>query len=462
VKHDLSDLEETMRWCLENDDVCAQIAQNAIAFFNSHFTKEYVFSYMSDVMNGISEMQQPMTLGTDLKGLKERIAKRKADGKDATKLEEAYDAADREMSSRYAMLKPLIDKTNFKAKTYTQKEDTNLATMAIVIPFRDSGDQNRTEQLNAWLAKPQHRGLNVLVVEQTADGQKFNRGALLNAGYDFLTQHAPAIQSFVMHDVDIVFPEDFIRRYYGTDSKSVVHLGSSVKGKTYNTFLGRVIRFSKQAYKETNGFPNNFYGWGGEDDALVGRLGDTMVYRPTEVDVGEEMATTNDIKEGHLTANKELFKIENLVMDSRQWKINGANSVQYQVLSHEQLGSANFRKITVSLVPRTETIEMVYDATGGADDDLMEVATSIYLQEGGEKVIEVNLDQPKFDEVEPEPPVEPSETVESTPEQSVGGTVMVKVDEIPVFNPEMKTLTNTETLNNETSTIKVVNFDVKN
>ena len=459
VKHDLSNLEETMRWCLENDEVCAQIAQNAASFFNSHFTKEYVYSYMSDVMNGISEMQQPMTLGTDMKGLKERIAKRKADGKDATKLEEAYDAADREMSSRYAMLKPLINKTNFKAKTYTQKEETNLATMAIVIPFRDSGDQNRTEQLNAWLAKPQHRGLNVLVVEQTADGQKFNRGALLNAGYDFLTQHAPAIQSFVMHDVDIVFPEDFIRKYYGTDSKSVVHLGSSVKGKTYNTFLGRVIRFSKQAYKETNGFPNNFYGWGGEDDALVGRLGDTVVYRPTEVDVGEEMATTNDIKEGHLTANKELFKIENLVMDGHQWKINGANSVQYQVLSHEQLGSANFRKITVSLVPRTETIETVYDATGGTDDDLMEVATSIYLQEGGSDGVPEN--DPESDP-EPEPEPDPEPEPEETPAPPEQNGVVVKVDEMPVFNPEMKTLTNTESLNTETSNIKVINFDLKN
>jgi len=474
VKHDLSNLEETMRWCLEHDDVCAQIAQNSLAFFERYFTRNYVYSYMSDVLNGISELQQPLTLGTDLKALKARIAKRKVEGKDAARLQEAYDTADREMTSRYALLKPMISKTNFQTKTYTQKDDTNLGTSAIIIPFRDAGDQNRTEQLNAWLAKPQHRGLNVLVVEQTVDGQKFNRGALLNAGYDFLTQHTPAIQSFVMHDVDIVFPEEFVRRYYGTDAKGVVHLGSCVKGKMpYKTFLGRVIRFSKQAFKDVNGFPNNFYGWGGEDDALVVRLGDTVVYRPSELDAGEEMPTTNDIKEGHLTGNKELFKVENLVMDAHQWKMNGANSVQYDVVSHEKLGVPNFRKITVSLVPRTEAIETVYDATGGGDDSV--VVTQDHTKEGGgggqEEMTEIKLDDIKVDEpsVIEEIPLESIAAPDPTPapaplDASVAppleeSKVIIKVDDAPVFNPSMGDLTNTESLQtSESPTIKRVIF----
>lgn len=378
VKHDLSDLEETIRWCLEHDDICSQIAQNGIRFFEKYFTRAFVYSYMSDVLNGISETQSTLTFAADLKGLKTRIEKRTKEGKDATRLQDIYESTEKEMTTRYTILKPMLpSKSNFQVKTYTQKEDTNLATSAVIIPFRDTGDQNRTEQLTAWLAKPQHQGLNVLIVEQSADGQKFNRGALLNAGYDFLTEHSPAIQSFVMHDVDIVFPDEFVRRYYGTDSKSVVHMGSSVKGKLpYKTFLGRVIRFSKQSFKDANGFPNNFYGWGGEDDALVTRLGETVVFRPSETDVGEEMETTNDIKEGHLSGNKELFKIENLVMDSRQWKINGANSVLYEVVSHIQMGSPNVRKITISLVPKTENVEVVYDSvelTGGGDEKPVEV-----------------------------------------------------------------------------------------
>jgi DNA-directed RNA polymerase II subunit RPB2 len=485
VKHDLSNLEETMRWCLEHDDVCSRIAQNAVAFFDTYFTREYVHGYLSDVLNGISEMQQPLTLGADLKGLKSRIAKRKADGKDSTKLEEAYDAADKEMTSRYALMKPMLpSKNNFTVKSYTQRDDTNLGTTAVIIPFRDAGDQNRTAQLNAWLAKPQHRGLNVLVVEQTADGQKFNRGALLNAGYDFLTQNAPAIQSFVMHDVDIFFPEDFVRRYYGTDSKGVVHMGSSVKGKTYKTFLGRVIRFSKQAFKETNGFPNNFYGWGGEDDALVTRLGDTVVYRPSEVDVGEEMETTNDIKEGHLTANKELFKVENLVMDAYQWKMNGVNSIQYQVLSHEKLGSPNFRKITVSLLPKNESVEVVYDATGGDAEaepyDLMEAATSVFTHHGGDSAkSSPKLSDPvpsttdaaasTSDASKPEPVPnsdaqdQPAPESNNSSEPQTEGGAIIKIDETPSFHQSMGYLTNTDSLeHNNPSNVKVIQFDLKN
>ena len=464
VKHDLSDLEETMRWCLEHDDVCAQIAQNALAFFAKYFTREFVFSYMSDVMNGISERQHPLTL--NLAGLKLKLTEAKGKGKKVDHLQEEFDAADREMTARDNFIQRFLpSKSRFTVKEFTQKEETNLGSMAVIIPFRDAGDQNRTEQLQAWLAKPQHRGLNVLVVEQTADQQKFNRGALLNIGYDFLTQHAPAIQSFVMHDVDIVFPEEFIRRYYGTDAKGVVHLGSSVKGKMYKTFLGRVIRFSKQAFKEVNGFPNNFYGWGGEDDALVTRLGDTVVYRPKETDVGEEMETTNDIKAHHLTGNKESFKRENLVMDALQWKINGVNSVQYRVVGHEQMGAPNFRKITVSLEPLDRELTTVYAASGGGEDevDLMEAATTVFLQHGGEEVDppkELPKDLPKELPKESEIAVSTIEPENPTPQE--GGEVSIKVDEMPVFNPDMGQLTNTDSLQADTSTVKVIQFTTKN
>ena len=49
--------------------------------------------------------------------------------------------------------------------------------------------------------------------------KKFNRGALLNIGYDFCIEHLPEITTYVMHDVDILMTPDVIHKYYTDDGK---------------------------------------------------------------------------------------------------------------------------------------------------------------------------------------------------------------------------------------------------
>ena len=39
----------------------------------------------------------------------------------------------------------------------------------------------------------------------------------------------------------------------------------------YKTLFGGVEGFSVEHYREVNGFPNRFWGWGGEDDDLYAR-----------------------------------------------------------------------------------------------------------------------------------------------------------------------------------------------
>ena len=55
-----------------------------------------------------------------------------------------------------------------------------------------------------------------------------------------------------------------------------IHLAA--KGTRYydpksnkKNFLGGCISFTKKSFDECNGYPNNFWGWGGEDDALLYR-----------------------------------------------------------------------------------------------------------------------------------------------------------------------------------------------
>ena len=159
----------------------------------------------------------------------------------------------------------------------------------------------------------------------------------------------------MVHDVDILMPEDIVDRYYGDDGKDLVHLGRLIQDDKYTAgkkdyFLGRVLRISKTKFKQMNGFPNTFYGWGGEDDALVHRIGSTEVYRPDEPKTGIEMKTRNDILPNKIKDRMEGNKIEQLILDDIQWKIDGVNSLQYVIENNIAINS-HVRKITVQLNP---------------------------------------------------------------------------------------------------------------
>lgn len=51
IKHDLSDLLSTIEWCIDNDDVCANIAMNAKRFAVTRLCRTSLLNYMSDKIN---------------------------------------------------------------------------------------------------------------------------------------------------------------------------------------------------------------------------------------------------------------------------------------------------------------------------------------------------------------------------------------------------------------------------
>ncbi len=315
------DVPKVIDWCLEHDDICHQISKNAMVFYEKHFTTEFVYDYMADLCNSISSILQPQKNVYDMD-----------DGK---------------------LIKSLKPHHNLNIKTYKERDPIPTETSVIIVPFRDSGDQDRTAQLDKFITH--YKNMDILIVEQSADGNKFNRGMLLNVGYDYITRELPGVTAFVVHDVDILLDEDIVNRYYGDDGKDIVHLGRLIKEDKYgftskDHFLGRALRISKSKYKQMNGFPNTFYGWGGEDDALVNRIGSTVVYRPNEPKTGIEMETKNDIFKNKTSDRIELNKLEQLILDDIQWKIDGVNSLQYAIEGNVALNS-RVRKITVQLNP---------------------------------------------------------------------------------------------------------------
>lgn len=347
-------LPAVLSWCVEHDDVCKKIMENGMKFYEKYFNKNFIYDYVADLCNSISGLLH--------------------DQKDL-------------YSDKIKALRP---KKQMSVEKFTNGP-TSTNTSVIIVPFRDSGDQNRTEQLGKFIQH--YKDMNVLVVEQSNDGKLFNRGALLNIGYDYVTKHLPQMSAFVMHDVDILMPESIIDCYYGDDDRDFVHMGLMVQSSKYGndaSFLGRVLRFSKHGFKKINGFPNTFYGWGGEDDALAYRIGSDIIYRPDEKALGTEMETVNDIFTDKSKERREKHKVELLIADSLQWEIDGVNSLQYSIIENKTLSEC-VRKITVQIAPTGQM--------GGAE-----------LPDVVPHVIEMMNDSPELEVVGGGHTLEPSDT----------------------------------------------------
>jgi len=54
IKYDLSDLEEKIIWCRNNDSKCKEIVENAKKLYDEYFSKDGIMKYCSNVLNNIS------------------------------------------------------------------------------------------------------------------------------------------------------------------------------------------------------------------------------------------------------------------------------------------------------------------------------------------------------------------------------------------------------------------------
>ncbi|KAM9399473.1 beta-1,4-galactosyltransferase 1-like [Salvelinus alpinus] len=155
---------------------------------------------------------------------------------------------------------------------YKPHDCVALQKVALIIPFR-----HRDEHLKFWLyylhpiLQRQQLDYGVYVINQDGDNT-FNRAKLMNIGYaEALKEYD--YDCFVFSDVDIIPMDD--RNPYKCFSQPR-HLSVSMDKfdfkLPYNQYFGGVSALSKEQFLKINGFPNNYWGWGGEDDDIFNRL----------------------------------------------------------------------------------------------------------------------------------------------------------------------------------------------
>ena len=215
-------------------------------------------------------------------------------------------------------------------------------TPTILVPFREQPEQKRGEQLQKFVShiNRYHPDWTVLIIEQSDDGQKFNRGALLNAG-----THLANSEYVIFHDVDLL-PLMKIVPYYTAFPEKPIHIGKAWTAKYDSpSFLGGVLSMSLEDIKKTNGFPNQFWGWGGEDDALRNRLKAKKleVYQPTLRGEGyKELAHVDSRTKQEW---KNMRKWEDLKEDTGK---SGFKNIKFEILAENPI-TENIKKITVQL-----------------------------------------------------------------------------------------------------------------
>jgi len=316
IRPDLEDVIPILEWCQQHDEVCQQIAENGKQFFEMYLSrKEFQFQYLRNVFELLTTdpHQQPIP-------------------------------------------HPL---TPHK--------------FAWIVAYRDSvlkGGQTRAQQLEQFQTALQRLlspgQCDLYVIEQTKDGL-FNLGKNKNIGF-LEAMQVEEYSHYVLSDIDLI-PDIELLPYYVTPPRpnhvlALAHRGTVYEHPTFDSlprkgiryqpsndaqryasmipslfhqwhtpFLGGALSVTKDTFFRVNGYPNDFWGWGGEDDELVLRIAEMGVIvdiprRGRVIDLEESITP---IRSRNQSKEKEMNKYEKLSLNRERWKQNGLTNLLYRI-----------------------------------------------------------------------------------------------------------------------------------
>jgi len=326
VKADLSDLLGVIEWCKKNDDICKRIANTGMEFAKSVLNRSYIREYFKQTLWTVANKE-----GVDIG--KKLVIKQS---------------------------KPMI---------------------AIITIFRGSARETQRvkfiEQMNQRMSQYKY---HIFIIEQSADGNPFNIGKLKNIGFDIATKYENEnnvkFTNFIFTDIDML-PDADLLSYYIEPINHPISL--AIRGTRYEhkgpdkgkIFLGGVMGFNREDFVRVNGYPNNFWGWGGEDDALAYRLvaSNTRTVQVPKVGAVIDLEENMTIPEKMQNTVKDNAKWEKLFIDTTLWKNNGLSNLEYKLLETENENATTTQYKVDLLKAQDETKYPKSFKTAGLDFD---------------------------------------------------------------------------------------------
>ena len=315
VTSDLGNLEKQIRWCIDNNDKCEQIAKNAKDFYDKYLSKKGTYDYFHNIISSLSKCRLP----------------------------------------------PVYKKSKGK--------------MNIIVAYRNTKTNLRKKQLDIFIQQmvsifTGRIDFHIYVIEQESDRDdydslpselkiegtrmaKFNLGRIKNIGYTIANKERQG--HYILSDVDLLPGVSLIDDYLVVPDERVVHLANigTRFGINDKKFIGGVISVNSKQFEKSNGYPNNFWGWGGEDNAFLHRL------NINDIDVRKSEDPVIDLEEHTEEIEKVKFKYEpqdklrdkKREEDKTNWESNGISNVDelYSIIKRKDYDNIPLSHIKVFL-----------------------------------------------------------------------------------------------------------------
>ena len=209
--------------------------------------------------------------------------------------------------------------------------------LSIIVPYRDR--KEHLEKFIPFMEKCEFLNeidYEILIVEQE-EGKPFNRGKLLNVG---------AVESYkasyyCFHDVDMLpLVSDY--SYVSVPTHLAAEAEQFGFKLPYQGYFGGVTIFDKHSFIKSNGYSNDYWGWGAEDDDVMLRC----VTRGIKVSrkngkyqsLSHERKITQDLYSENL---RKFFDFKGSSIDRINQKIgkDGLTTLDYEILSEKKINN---------------------------------------------------------------------------------------------------------------------------
>ncbi len=160
--------------------------------------------------------------------------------------------------------------------------------LGVCVPYR-----NREEHLKEFIPivskflESKNIDFKIYFAHQV-DDKLFNRGAMKNIA----AKHAfeDGCDYIVWHDIDMVPEDDTCDYSFPNDNPQhiAVRISQSDYQLKYEEYFGGAVVFSKEQVERTNGYSNDYWDWGMEDDDLFWRCVKEGYANKTKLDYNEE------------------------------------------------------------------------------------------------------------------------------------------------------------------------------
>ena len=216
--------------------------------------------------------------------------------------------------------------------------------ICIVVPFRDR-DQHLeifAPKMTEYLQKTGVEG-DILIVEQE-QGKPFNRAKLLNVGFHYGNEN-DTYTHFCFHDVDMI-PVESDYEYCDTPTHLAAKAQQFNYALPYENYFGGVTIFDVASFKKINGYSNDYWGWGAEDDDVFNRCQIMGISTKRKPGVYESLQHERIIPPNLYHENVSRLKNMNSKFDGEKF-IEGLSTLDFELQSVHP--SEKYMKIKVKI-----------------------------------------------------------------------------------------------------------------